>query len=444
MTKQFSAETLEREIAWFEKILELSLSLYFEDADSLERIFEFQPPDLTENTSAYANLILENELDFSERLVLIMAIIPILKPQALDLLLVKNTSLGTEYSEFGRYKNTQQCFIPTLETACFILTGTKLSSRLQFINTFNRQHLFFRLDILMLDIELESHLQQKLQVTPEFEHLIITGSELLPGFSSKFPAHEISTKCEWADLVVNEEVQEDLYEIQDWLLYCKTILEDWGMGNSIKPGYRALFYGPPGTGKTMAATLLGKMVSCPVFRVDLSAVVSKYIGETEKNLGKLFDVAASKRWILFFDEADALFGKRTQTKGANDRYANQEVAYLLHRIEDFDGLIILATNMQGNIDEAFNRRFQKIIYFPRPEEEQRKRLWRNLLFKYFKMNEQEHIEDKIFNYELSGGEIINVLRYCALQAAKRNEKTTNLNDILTGIKREYNKENKTI
>jgi SpoVK/Ycf46/Vps4 family AAA+-type ATPase len=131
-------------------------------------------------------------------------------------------------------------------------------------------------------------------------------------------------------------------------------------------GYRALFHGPPGTGKTLTAALVGKEFDIPVYRIDLSMVVSKYIGETEKNLELLFDRAEKKGWILFFDEADALFGKRTDVKDAHDRFTNQEVSYLLQRIEDYNGLVILATNMKSNIDEAFIRRLHLVIHFPLP------------------------------------------------------------------------------
>jgi SpoVK/Ycf46/Vps4 family AAA+-type ATPase len=237
---------------------------------------------------------------------------------------------------------------------------------------------------------------------------------------------------------------EDLTEVKDWLLYSDLILNEWELDNKLKPGYRVLFYGPPGTGKTMAASLLGKATNRPVFRVDLSLVVSKYIGETEKNLGQLFDEAEHKDWILFFDEADALFGKRTSTKGANDRYANQEVAYLLQRIEDFSGLVVLATNIQTNIDEAFSRRFQSMIHFPKPGKKERKLLWERLFQDTFELESAINLETLSDDYELSGGEMINVLRYCALEAAKRNKKIIELNDIIIGVRREYNKSNKTI
>jgi len=125
-----------------------------------------------------------------------------------------------------------------------------------------------------------------------------------------------------------------------------------------------LFIGAPGTGKKILASLIGQQSGKEVYRIDLSMVVSKYIGETEKNLSKIFDAAEHKNWILFFDEADALFGKRTNVRDAHDKYANQEVAYLLQKIENYNGLVLLATNMKNNIDEAFTRRLQSIIHFP--------------------------------------------------------------------------------
>ena len=127
---------------------------------------------------------------------------------------------------------------------------------------------------------------------------------------------------------------------------------------------RILFVGAPGTGKKTLASLIGEQLGTDVYRIDLSIVVSKYIGETEKNLELVFARAENKGWILFFDEADALFGKRTNVRDAHDRYANQEVAYLLQRIEKYNGIVILATSMKNNIDEAFTRRFQTIIRFP--------------------------------------------------------------------------------
>lgn len=436
---------IEREIKWFEAVVDTSLTIYFQNESEYGSIFEHEPDEFEADESEYALFIGDRELSFEERLVLILALIPYVKPQCLDVFLIRNQHLNCEFSEFGGIKDAKKFgFIPTLETACFILSGASIERRMRFISSFTENHYLFKQGILKLDPEKEFGLSQRLEVASEYLSYFLTGKKALPQYGSKFPAKEISTGYNWEDLIVEDLVRDDLIEVQEWLLHSDLILHDWKLSKSLKPGYRALFYGPPGTGKTMAATLLGKATDRPVFRVDLSLVVSKYIGETEKNLGSLFDEAENKDWILFFDEADALFGKRTQTKGANDRYANQEVAYLLQRIEDFAGLVILATNLNSNIDEAFARRFQSVVFFPKPGPKQRKQLLKKLIGDNFELEKPELIEEVAEKYELSGGEMINVLRHCAIKAAQRGERWLKQSDILTGIRKEYSKSNKTI
>lgn len=436
---------MDAEFEWFEKVIDTSLTLYFQNESAYTSVFEIMPPQVTKSNEPYARFILLNKMSFEERIVLMLAMSTYLKPQSLDIFLIKNQNLGTPFTEFGGVlENTRQGFIPTLETAAFILGGTDIKMRLIFLSIFNKDHFFFTQGVLDIDAASGFLLHQKLQPSNKIISLFTTGKEYLPQYSAKFPAKEIHTTLNWEDLILESKVLKNLYDIKEWLLHSEQILQEWGLNKHLKPGLRALFYGTPGTGKTMAATLIGKETNRPVFRVDLSLVVSKYIGETEKNLGQLFDEAENKQWILFFDEADALFGKRTQTKGANDRYANQEVAYLLQRIEDFSGLVILATNIQTNIDEAFARRFQYMIHFPKPDVKQRIRLWSKLFGENLILSKEVNIEILAEKYELSGGEMINILRYCALEAAKRNEKIIPQEDILVGIQKEYRKLNKTI
>ena len=238
-------------------------------------------------------------------------------------------------------------------------------------------------------------------------------------------------------------VMEEIENINTWMRHSKTILSDWGLEKTIKPGYRSLFYGPPGTGKTLSATLIGASACVDVYRIDLSMVVSKYIGETEKNLANVFDQAQNKNWVLFFDEADALFGKRTQTSSSNDRYANQEISYLLQRVEDFPGVVILATNMKANIDDAFARRFQSFVYFPMPDAGQRLRLWEGVLGSGCRLADDVDLEQLAEYTELSGGAITNVVRYGAIRALQRETPMITQADLLKGISKERLKEGKT-
>jgi SpoVK/Ycf46/Vps4 family AAA+-type ATPase len=235
---------------------------------------------------------------------------------------------------------------------------------------------------------------------------------------------------------------DEVEEIRAWIEHRDTLFHDWQLARHVKPGYRSLFYGPPGTGKTLTACLLGKVCGRDVYRIDLSMVVSKYIGETEKNLGRVFDYAQGRNWILFFDEADALFGKRTQTSSSNDRYANQEVAYLLQRVEDFDGVVILATNLKSNIDEAFARRFQSMVYFPMPDADEREALWRQAFVQAGRLAPDVDLVRLAREHEISGAAVSNVARHAALMALRRGSGQVGLADLRQGIQREMRKEGK--
>lgn len=173
-------------------------------------------------------------------------------------------------------------------------------------------------------------------------------------------------------------------------------------------------------------------------------VVSKYIGETEKNLSRLFDKAHNKNWILFFDEADALFGKRTDVKDAHDRYANQEVSYLLQKVENYPGLVILSSNFKDNIDDAFTRRFNSIIHFPKPNARERLLLWQKAFPEKVKLSKDIQLESLAEKYELTGANIMNVVQYACLQTLAQKKKTIELELIQKGIRKEFQKEGKII
>ncbi|NET38503.1 MAG: ATP-binding protein, partial [Cyanothece sp. SIO1E1] len=279
----------------------------------------------------------------------------------------------------------------------------------------------------------------RLVLAPDYVNLFMHGYMVPPHFSIQFPAQRITTDMEWNDLVLNAQTLQQIHDLETWIIHSPTLIHTWGMKRQLKLGYRALFHGPPGTGKTLTASLLGKYTHKEVYKVDISMVISKFIGETEKNLANLFAKAESKGWILFFDEADALFGKRTNVRDAHDKYANQEVSYLLQRVENYDGLVILASNLKSNIDEAFMRRFQSIIHFPMPDAKERSRLWQLAFPPQAKLDDTINLSEIANRYELSGADIMNVVQYCCLQALKRGDGVIHNSDLICAIKREFSK-----
>jgi SpoVK/Ycf46/Vps4 family AAA+-type ATPase len=225
-----------------------------------------------------------------------------------------------------------------------------------------------------------------------------------------------------SDLVVAAETREALDDVAAWVRHEKALLGDWGLGRHFAPGSRALFHGAPGTGKTMAAMVLAKDLAMPIHRVDLAAVVGNYIGETEKNLSALFDAAEAGGAILLFDEADALFGKRSDVKDSHDRYANIEINYLLQRLERFSGLAILTSNSKDLMEAACTRGIT-VVRFRMPDAQERLQLWRRALGALpadrVEPFDPAAIADK---HALSGGQIMSVLRAACLAAVERAAK----------------------
>lgn len=444
---QKNALTLEREVEWFSRVLEARICLYFEQPCDFDHVTAITPPDLSADQSDYAKVVNEQDMTFDERIVFILAMIPHVRPQALDTLFIRNKNLDRGYTEFGGWKGKSHGgFLPTCETASFILAGNNLARRFEVTQLFDSDHVFARTGMLRIERQGddEPFFSGALILSADYLSRCTTGITHKPDYSMTFPAKRITTKLDWNDLVLAPQVLAEIDNIQTWIEQSGVIMDEWGLDKAIKPGYRSLFYGPPGTGKTLTATLIGAEAGVDVYRIDLSMVVSKYIGETEKNLANVFDQAQNKNWILFFDEADALFGKRTQTSSSNDRYANQEISYLLQRVEDFPGIVILATNLKGNIDDAFARRFQSLVYFPLPDVDQRHRLWKNTLNGKTRLAEDVDLLQLAETYELSGGAITNVVRYGAISALQMNRNTINSDDLFNGVTKELRKEGKTI
>jgi AAA+ superfamily predicted ATPase len=395
----------------------------------------------------FAEVHAGRNLTTDEYVLVLLSLVPHLRPDLFARLIGHYLPEGGELPAFGGVRGEHhRGVLPTGETAQFVLAGDDLAKRLEVRRLLSSEHWFARRHVLWLDPvrEGEPVMSGRLILDPEIVERVTTGTVSLPRFSTDFPAEHIETQMEWEDVVLHPDTRRQIEEIEHWIRFNDTVLDDWGMRKRVKPGYRALFHGPPGTGKTLTATLLGKYTGRPVFRVDLSRVVSKYIGETEKNLSRLFDKAEHKDWILFFDEADALFGKRTEVRDAHDKYANQEVAYLLQRIESYAGLVILATNQRGNVDEAFLRRFQAAVHFPMPRPDERCAIWSRSLPSQITVAEDVDWRDLAARFELTGAGIVNVAHFCALEALASETWRVDRMSLEVAIRRELVKEGKIV
>ncbi|HZJ66994.1 MAG TPA: ATP-binding protein, partial [Kofleriaceae bacterium] len=256
-------------------------------------------------------------------------------------------------------------------------------------------------------------------------------------------AQRLVPKATWNDLVLSDESTTLLRQIADQVRRRFQVYEDWGYARRMTRGLgiSALFTGESGVGKTMAAEVIANELRLHLYRIDLSAVVSKYIGETEKNLRRLFDAAEQGGAILFFDEADALFGKRSEVKDSHDRYANIEINYLLQRMEAFSGLAILATNMKTALDPAFMRRLRFIVHFAFPGVAERKRIWQKALPPEVPREALDY--DRLARFNLSGGNIHSVALNAAFLAAQRATPVT-APLIMTAVRSELRKLEKPI
>lgn len=388
---------------------------------------------------------IQQNLDQHELTLVLIALAPHLQPDLFDRIIGNKLQQSGDFRDIGgvRGKNFRG-FLPTGETALFILAGSDFKKRFEVQELFKPTHYFAEQQILWLEElpDSEPAMSGKIIMSQEYLERFSFGTISKPKFGLNFPAQRLETRQEWDDLVLTDEIMQQVEELKIWIQHNDTLLNEWGMSKKINPGYKVLFHGPPGTGKTLTASLLGKYTGKDVYKIDLSLVVSKFIGETEKNLAKLFDKAENRDWILFFDEADALFGKRTNVRDAHDKYANQEVSYLLQRIENYAGLVILASNFKNNIDNAFIRRFQSQVYFPIPKYNERLRLWKNAFPKNVTLEKKIDLSSIARQYELTGSNIMNIVHYVCLHTIASGNNKILLKILLKGIQREYSKEGK--
>jgi SpoVK/Ycf46/Vps4 family AAA+-type ATPase len=251
-------------------------------------------------------------------------------------------------------------------------------------------------------------------------------------------ARRIHPSRTWTDLVLPPGHTRQLRELIDRYHLADRVYGEWQFPAVPSRGLVALFSGPSGTGKTLAAEVIAGELGLDMFKLNLSSVVSKYIGETEKNLDELFEAAGAGNMVLFFDEADALFGRRSEVKDAHDKYANLETSYLLQRLETYDGVVVMATNFEKNIDDAFLRRIHTRVDFAVPGPTERAQIWRNHLEHGAPLDEDVDIDELALRFDLAGGAIRNAAVHAAFLAAAEAGSITQ-ERLVRGMAREYRK-----
>ncbi len=447
MNSSFNSETnnhnLTKEIEWLGRCFEKRIH-EFQNSTSFD-FTSLTPPILTAEGSPYASFIHENSLTASERILTILSFIPFINPGFLSAVLPEGNNNDRLLSllDFHFFDNRAMPY-PSFNTALYLLGGTNINQKYYYHTLLTEQSELLKNKIIYLDPTNEILFPQSkvLKMDTDMIDLLWKGYYTKPSFSMEFPAEELNTNIETEDLILYQETLSGIDQIMDWIHYETDLYSNNHYFRKVKPGARVLFWGDPGTGKTESAALLGKRSGKTVYRIDLSKIISKYIGETEKNLGRLFDKAQNKGWILFFDEGDALFGKRTtKTESANDLHANQQISYLLQRIETFNGLVILSTNLKENIDAAFIRRFDIIVPFYKPGGENLVNVWRNAFPPEYTMEEtiDWHNIATYPHYAFSPAEITNIMKYVVLRLCASRKNTVTYPLLMEGIRNEMAK-----
>jgi len=428
---------------WLKEII--TWRIYTKENIDFSRAITRMPIPNENSNSVFNTIVRDLSLTVEEQLIVLLSLTPYFIPDFTNSLMHTADSQARRDLFFNKSLINKSIY-PSIETAISLLGGTDIKSRQKYFHHFGVNSKLFKEDLISLPFPPhgEPFTRATLMPANSFLNNMIMGKNKGPEFSHDFPASLITSDYTWDELILDYDTRTQLHEVKEWIDYEAKCKEKGIDIEKFKGGYKCLFFGPSGTGKTLAATLIGKLTNKKVYRIDLSAVVSKYIGETEKNLSKIFDRASHSNWILFFDEADALFGKRGTTQNAHDRYANQEVSYLLQRFENYEGVSILASNFKDNIDVAFYRRFHSIVRFKNPEFEERLELWNIHLPKEFSFAPDVDLNEIARTVKINGAGIYNVMRRSCMKAVLNNTNIIQGQDMLDSVKMEFSKENKLV
>jgi AAA+ superfamily predicted ATPase len=443
-TVETNVQALASSIIWLEELMRLRAAEL--DGGTKINIDEYAEKIdknyLSDNTSLH-RLLTDYNNSYIEYLLISLGFAAWFRPKSLGELAKAKPDTNDIYSETGLLSSkASNKYIPTLQTALFLLAGTNITKQAYF-HSILLNHALFKDQVLHLRKPSAYNNfpnEHILEFDLAYYNYLLNGKKPRYDASPDFPASLLETSKDFSDLVLKQHTKTQLDTIMNYAANRSSLFSREGVESKIKPGLIAMLYGPPGTGKTFTVSVISKELGIDAYRIDLSRIISKYIGETEKNLEKIFERLSDKNCILFFDEADALFGKRTEVGDAKDRYANQEVAYLLQRVENFPGLVILASNFKQNLDAAFKRRILVSIYLAPPDSDERLILWNNSLPKYFKYAPENLPDILAEKHPFTGSNIANIIKLSCIQAESEKTDKITIEIMEPFIKQEYLKE----
>lgn len=392
--------------------------------------------------TAYEKLVTENQLTDTDRVMLNLAFASTFKPSILApfALLFKTPEKQSRFC--GLVKEETARFYPTVRTAIFLLAGDDEELIDYYLCHFNSRHRLFTSNILLTHSTKEnnSFLEHELLFNEQFLPAILHGDA--PGLDGDagFPARKSNRTHTMSDVILDEKTMTELKKLYRFARNMKKL---WALpeGGKYRQNFIGIFSGDPGTGKSHTAEAIGNELNLPVYKVNFAQLVSKYIGETEKNLERVFDRFSGQPNILFFDEAESIFSKRIEVKDSHDKHANNEQSFLLQKIEEYNGIVILATNVQNlsqYFDKAFQRRIRQIVTFNFPEHPERVRLWQNALGVPFRY--EEGLVDRLAkNYQFSGGGIYNIISEGIIEALDRGTEVITFDLLETAMIDEFKK-----
>lgn len=393
------------------------------------------------NNSAYERFLREHKLSESDRVMLLVAFSALFDPSVLLPFILSVNEPDKALRFGGIYKKDTVSFVPTLRTALYLLSGNDRELSSYYLNVYNRKHKLFASSILKANNdESVSFIDSELYFNEQFIPAILNGEPPLLDGDAGFPAKRSKKTHTLKDVILSDAAYKNLDKLKR---FARNMQALWELPdrNKYRDNFLCVFSGDPGTGKSFTAEALGNELNLPVYKINFAQLVSKYIGETEKNLEKIFDRFTGHPGILFFDEAESIFSKRTEVKDSHDKHANNEQSYLLQKLEEFSGIIILATNVQNlaqYFDKAFQRRIRQIITFEFPEHSERLKLWQTGLGTSFSYKEGL-IERLAKNYQLTGGGIYNVISESVMEALDKGTDTITFEILEPAMQEEFKK-----